>query len=123
MGLRAIARIAVVVGALGSVALMLYGGHRNPSAFLLILFVLWDLSPFVGLTWLQKRSGQWPAGVQSVLHVLMLAVSAVSLAVYINAMFISPPAKLAAPFLVVPFVSWLLILIAIPVALSRSRAQ
>lgn len=47
--LRKVALIAVVAGAAVSVGLILWIGHRNPSRVLLGLFVIWDLSPFVGL--------------------------------------------------------------------------
>ena len=46
---RAAALIVVVAGAGGSVGLMLWVGHRNPSRVLLVLFAMWDLSPFIGL--------------------------------------------------------------------------
>jgi hypothetical protein len=45
--LRAAALAAVLVGAVGSVAFMLYAGRHNPSRLLMTLFTLWVLSPFV----------------------------------------------------------------------------
>lgn len=47
--LRAVALIAVVAGAGGSIGLMLWAGHRNPSRLLIVLFAIWVLSPFVAL--------------------------------------------------------------------------
>src|SRR5258705_10532634 len=47
--LHAVALSAVVVGAMVSVGLMLWVGHRNPSRILLALFVIWVLSPFMAL--------------------------------------------------------------------------
>ncbi len=47
--LRAAALIALLVGAVGSVGLMLREGHRNPSRLLIVLFTFWVLSPFMAL--------------------------------------------------------------------------
>src|SRR2546426_9004798 len=62
--LRAGARIAVVAGAVGSVGLTLRAGRSTPR-LLLVLFVLWVLSPFVALawqTWVASRCRFFPGG-------------------------------------------------------------
>src|SRR5450432_3739404 len=56
--LRAVSLIAVVVGAVGSVGLMLSAGRSTPR-FLLVLFVIWVLSPFVALAWANVVSRRW----------------------------------------------------------------
>jgi len=38
-------------------------------------------------------------------------------------MQISPPVKLAAPFLIVPFVSWLMVLMVVLIAISRRQER
>lgn len=120
--MRAAARIAVVVGALGSVVLMLYAGRRNPSAFLLVLFAIWDLSPFVGLAMANRASRRWPRRLDTMVNVIALVVAAGSLAIYISVVLIAPIPRFARLFLIVPLVSWLLLLI--PVGLSfRSAGQ
>ena len=48
--LHTIALIGVIAGAVGSVGLTLYAGRSTPR-FLLVLFVIWVLSPFVALAW------------------------------------------------------------------------
>jgi len=51
------ALIALLVGAVGSVGLMLRAGHRNPSRLLIVLFTFWVLSPFIALvlaTWFRS---------------------------------------------------------------------
>lgn len=122
-GLRAASRAAVVVAALASVALILYGGRHNRSGLLLILFVLWVLSPFVGLALAHRASLGWPAGARTALQVVMLVVAVASLAIYVNTVLISPPAKLAAPFLIAPLVSWAVLLIVLLIVLFRRRSQ
>jgi len=112
-----------VIAALASVVLILYGGRRNSSGVLLILFVIWVLSPFVGLALANRTSTRWPVGVHTALHTVMLVVAGASLPIYVNAVLISPHAKLAAPFLIVPFVSWLLILMVVLIAFFRRQER
>ena len=52
--------LAVVAGAVGSVGLMLRAGRSTPR-LLLVLFVIWVLSPFVALAWANMVSsvGRW----------------------------------------------------------------
>jgi hypothetical protein len=57
--LRAVALVAVVVGAAGSVALTLRVGRHNPSRLLLVLFTTWVLSPLVALVLANKASNRW----------------------------------------------------------------
>src|ERR1700687_1070241 len=73
--LRAVALIAVVAGALGSVGLMLWVGHRNPSRVLLVLFVIWDLSPFIALVLADIVSKRWPVVTRATLYGVMLILS------------------------------------------------
>jgi hypothetical protein len=126
--LHAVAQIAVVVGAVGSVVLMLWAGHRNRSGILLILFVGWVLSPFVGLALADRASMRWSVPTRATLHGLMLILTLVSLAIYSGVVPRPAGWKPAAVFLIVPLVSWLLMAIALPIAgwvsgrLSRRHA-
>jgi uncharacterized membrane protein YgdD (TMEM256/DUF423 family) len=56
--LRTTALIALLIGAAGSFALMLYAG-RNAPRFLVVLFTIWDLSPFVALALADVLSRRW----------------------------------------------------------------
>ena len=58
--LRAVAMIAVVAGAGGSIGLMLRVGRRNDSRILLALFGIWVLSPFLALVFANVVSMRWP---------------------------------------------------------------
>ena len=112
--LRAVARIAAVVGACGSVGLV-FVGRRNVSLVLLLIFAIWVLAPILALlladlVW--KRGG-------AALYLLMLLVALGSLAVYGTIAFGPPRAKPAAFFLMLPFVWW--VLIGIGSVLSRRR--
>ena len=54
-GLGAASVIALVLGAIGSLVFMLRAGQQTPR-FLLILFTIWVLSPFVALLWANMLS-------------------------------------------------------------------
>ena len=113
--LHAVALIAVVCGAAGSAGLMLWVGRRNPSRILLALFVIWDLSPFVGLVLADIVSKRWSVITRATLHSVMLILTMISLALYADVV-LRPRPQPAFMFLVVPFGSWLLMTTVIPVA-------
>ena len=113
--LRTVALIAAVAGAVGSVGLMLWVGHRNPSRVLLALFVIWDLSPFVALLLADMVSKRWSVITRATLHIVMLVVALSSLALYGDVVW-RPRSQSAFMFLVVPLGSWLLMTIVVPLA-------
>jgi hypothetical protein len=113
--LRAAALVAVVIGAVGSVSLMMRVGHRNPSRLLLALFLIWDVSPFVGLVLAVMVSKRWSVITRATLYGLMLIVTLGSLALY-GDVVLRPRPQPAARFLLVPLGSWLLMTIVIPIA-------
>jgi hypothetical protein len=123
--LRPVARIAVVIGAAGSIALTLRVGQRNASSVLMLLFVIWVLSPFVALALAEKRSQRWLPLTRAALHGVTLIVTVGSLAVYGVIAFGPPRSKPAFMFLVVPFASWLLMTLAVflPAFVSGRRSR
>jgi hypothetical protein len=120
--LRGAALIAVVAGAGGSVGLMLRAGRRTPW-LLLVLFVIWVLSPFVGLAWANMVSKRWSVLTRATLYCVTLVLTLGSLPIYGG--LVLPPAGSARAFVfvVVPPVSWLLIAIAVPMAALISRRR
>ena len=126
--LHAVALTAVVVGALGSVGLMLWVGHRNPSLLLLGLFVIWVLSPFMALLLANMVSKRWSVITRATLYGVMLILTLISLAFYGDIIW-RPRPQPAFMFLVVPFGSWLLMTIVVSIAalissrLSSRRAR
>ena len=83
--LRASALIAVLVGAAGSVGLMLWAGRRNDSRILLLLFALWVLSPFMAFVLANMASRRWSVVSRATLHGVILVFTLVTLAIYGNA--------------------------------------
>jgi uncharacterized membrane protein YhaH (DUF805 family) len=118
--LRAVGLIAVLAGSAGSVGLMLRAGRRTPR-LLLILFVIWVLSPFVALAWANMMSKRWSDLTRAGLFCVTLVVTLGSLAIYGD--LVKPPAGSPAAFVfvAVPPASWLLLAIVLPIATLISR--
>jgi hypothetical protein len=110
------ALIALLVGAVGSVGLMLRAGHRNPSRLLIVLFTFWVLSPFIALVLANVVSKRWSVLTRATLCVEMLVITFGSLAIYGALAFGPLRAKTGFVFLVVPAASWLLIAIVVAIA-------
>jgi len=113
--LRVVALIALGVGAVGSVGLMLGVGHRNPSRVLLVLFAIWDLSPFLALVLADIVSKRWPVLTRATLYAVMVILALGSLAFY-GYVLLRPRPQPAFVFLVVPLGSWLFMTIAVAIA-------
>ena len=122
--LRVLALIAVVAGAGGSVGLMLHAGGRTPR-LLLVLFIIWVLSPFVALAWANLVSKRWSVSTRATLYCVTLVLTLGSLAIYGG--LVLPPAGSARAFVfvAVPPVSCLLLAIVVPLAawISRRRSD
>jgi hypothetical protein len=118
--LRGAALIAVLAGAVGSLGFLLREGRRTPR-FLLLLFVLWVLSPFVALAWANLVSKRWPVLTQATLYSVMLVLTLGSLALYGGVVLGPIKAKPAAVFLLFPLASWLLAALVVTIAALRSR--
>ena len=113
MTLRKAARIALVAGAVGSLALMLRAGRSTPR-LLLAGFVLWILSPFVVLAWATTASGRWSALSRTTLDVVTLLITLASVAGY-------AAVPRVPVFVVVAPASWVLTLVALGIAALASR--
>lgn len=120
------ARIATIVGAVGSVAAMLRVGSRGDATIptlLLVLFTGWILSPFLAMLAADRVSSRWAAPARKTLHRLMLLIPLASLAMY-GYLAMSPPRpKPAAPFLLVPLGSWLMVATLLALARSSSGSR
>ena len=121
--LRAIALMAVAVGAVGSLGLMLREGQRTPR-FLLARFMIWVLAPFVALGWANTVSTRWSVPTRATLLAVTIAIAIGSVAAYAWRNLVAPAGSANAfVFVIVPPVSVLLLPI-VPLAawLSRKRA-
>ncbi len=103
----------VVLSAVVSLALVFWAGRHNGSALLVLLFTLWVASPFAALLLVDRASTGLPVTSGRAVGRLAPLVSMVSALIYIIEVFLVHPAKAAAPFLVVPAVSWAAILLSL----------
>lgn len=120
-GRRAFARLALLAGAAGSLALMLRAAARQRSIVLILLFTGWVLSPFIVLSLANLRAAGWAPRTRRALDAAMIGVSGLCLAVYgYNAAARSMKAGFV--YLVVPAGAWVVIAVTLAaVALARRR--
>ncbi len=120
--LRIMALIAMLVGAIGSLFYMFNAGHKQNSVILIMLFTIWVLSPFVGLLITDKISKRWKVLSRVTLYWLILVITVGSLICY-SCAFGQLGAKPAFKFLVVPLISWLLLVTVILIVGRKSTKK
>ena len=112
--LRSVALVLVVVAAIVSFGLMLHVGQYRLSV-LMLLFAVWDLSPFAGLFVAGIVSKRWRILMRAALYAVMLFVAGESVVVY-GRVVLKRPAQPAFAFLMVPLVSWALLIVVLLIA-------
>jgi hypothetical protein len=117
--MRTVALIALMLGALGSFGLMLRVGHYQLSV-LMLLFTIWDLSPFLALISIDLVSKHWAVFHRTALYVVMLVVAVGSVTIYASVV-LRAPAQPAFAFLVVPLASWVLLILVVLIGHVVSR--
>jgi len=118
--LGVIRRLAVGVGAGASVGLMWATGRRNPSVLLLAMFAVWVLVPYAVMLVVDRRSDSQAASVQLPLTLAAILLAATSIGIY-GFVFVSSPAKAAAPFLILPIAQLLIVAATTFVGRRKSR--
>ena len=113
--LRTAALIALLVGAGGSIGLLLRAGQRTPR-LLLVILIIWVLSPFMALVLADVISKRWPVLTRATLYSATLVVTLGSLAIYGYDALRPRKAQAAFWYVLVPPASWLLILVVVPIA-------
>ena len=120
--LSVISKVATIVSALGSVALLLYMGRRNKSIVLMVLFSIWVLAPFVGSLLLNALIAKRGSAImRTALHVAMLILAIASLALYADTVLRPPLSQPVFRFVLLPIVSCVLIIIVVVTAEVVSR--
>jgi len=116
--LRTIALIVLLFGGLSSVYFVFNAGRNNNSVLLRALFVIWVLSPYIGILIANSISKRWSFHTRKTIYRLMLIITVGSLIVY-SGIFKIPGTKNAFIFLIVPFLSWLFLII--PILIGRTK--
>ncbi|HXO85561.1 MAG TPA: hypothetical protein VN803_08540 [Gemmatimonadales bacterium] len=114
-------RVAIIVGAAGSLALLLYAGRSNTHLLITLGFIVWVLGPFALLALAERRSGSWSPHAQATLRAMTLLIAAASLAIYGYRAAVPPSTTGAFLFVIVPPVTVVLLLIALAIASLMSR--
>ena len=118
---------ATVIGAIASVALLVYVGTRAGSnktqPVVMILIAIWVLSPFVILLAAKSLSKSWSDTTRAALYAMMIVIPVISLIVYVWAATGPLRPKAAAPFVGTPPVSWLLITLVLSFAAFIGRRR
>ena len=118
--MRTVALVVLLLGVVGSFSLVLYNGRNNKSILLIALFVVWVLSPFIGLFITDKVSKSWIYITRKTLYIIMLILTVASLLSYSGVL--SPAGtKTAFVFLVTPLISWVVISIFILITRSKTK--
>jgi len=113
--LRAAALIALLTGAAGSVGLWFHAS-QHPPLLIVVLFVIWVLSPFAALLLADVVSKRWSVLTRAALHSVMLVVTAGSLAIYAYDALRGRKAQAAFWYVLVPPASLLLIAMVVLIA-------
>ena len=100
----------VSAGALVAFALTMQAGHKNKSVLLVLLFVIWVVSPFAALVKLILASKNWTLLGRRILFVLVPVITIGSLIAYLKVMQLQVR-KPAFIFMIIPFFSWICIAI------------
>src|SRR5579862_8328225 len=112
--------ILIWIGALGSVYFVIRAGSHNSSILLRALFVSWVLSPFIACFIASSNFRFLPSLTRKSVYCLIVIVVVGSLIAY-SGVFKTPKTKNAFIFLIVPLLSWLLLIGTIIISKGLSR--
>lgn len=106
---------------MGSVALFIRASQRKgPTPLLIVLFVIWVLSPYVLLVAARLFAKRWPPRSRSWIHLAAVVVAAVSLVAY-GAAALGPSEPKTAVFVLVAPVCWLITAIGVAIGAVSAR--
>ena len=109
----------LVFGAAGSLGFLFMAG-RNSPALVMSMIAAWVISPFVALVLAHAMARRWPAPVRHALYSVMLAVTVLAVGLYWND-YVRPHTPRAAPFVLVPGVSWVAMTVVLSLTWLISR--
>ena len=119
-GLRSVALIVLVFGAVGSIGL-LRRAQQHPPPIVVVGFIVWVLAPFVLLGIANLFWTRWGRTLRMTLFVLTLFVAAASLAVYVDDSFAHRTTKPAFVYVAVPPILVGVSVIALAIAARREK--
>lgn len=102
---------------------MLYAGRHNASRFLLVIFTIWVLAPFMAAALANATSTRWSSTTRAALHAVMLVLALGSLVVYAHDAVRPRVAQAAFVYVMVPLASWIILVTVVPLAALVSRRR
>jgi uncharacterized membrane protein YsdA (DUF1294 family) len=120
--LRFTALIALVIGAVGSLGLWIRAA-KHPPPLLIVLLVVWILSPFVVLGIGHLMARRWAPSTQAALYWVTLLVTVASIAIYADDAVAHRTAHPAFVYVAVPPASWLASVVAVGVGAWIARRK
>lgn len=121
-GLRSVALIVLVFGAIGSIGL-LRRAQQHPPPIVVAGFIVWVLAPFVLLGIANILSARWRRTLRVTLFAVTMFVAAASLAIYIDDSFAHRTAKPAFVYVAFPPVAVLLSVVVIGAAALAAKKR
>jgi hypothetical protein len=109
--MRIIILSALLLGAAASLLFMFNASRNQSSVVLELLFTFWVLSPFIGLLVVNRISKRWSARSRVTFYWMTIMLIAASLVIY-SGIFNPAGTKAGFIFLIVPFMSWVILGIA-----------
>ena len=126
-GVRTAGLAAMIVGAIVSVAMLVHVGNRIESnkaqPVVMVLIAIWVLSPYVLLVAGSGLSRNWSELSRATLYWMMNVVAAISLVVYVPFAIGPIGPKPAAPFVGIPPLQWILIVVSLLIAARVGRRR
>jgi predicted Na+-dependent transporter len=121
-GWRFTALIALVIGAAGSLGLWIHAA-QHPPPLIIVLFVVWVLSPFVVLGIGHVMAKRWTPSTQRALYWVTLLVAVASIVIYADNAGGHRTAHPAFVYVAVPPASWLVSAVAIGIGAWIARRK
>lgn len=118
--LRTAALIANVGGAIGAIGFWIHA-TQHPPLLIIVLFVVWVLSPFALLGVAHARARGWTVEMQKALYYAALFVALGTLAIYTDDALHHRAAHRAFVYVLVPPVSWVVTVAAVSIGALRGR--
>ena len=119
---RVAALITVLVGGAGSVAAVVIASQgRDLGALVVLIFSIWVFAPFAGLVFADRLAKRWSVTTRTTPHRLMLVLALGSLTIYVVDTVRNAGGLDAFVFVVVPLVSWVLIVMVLVIAAFFGR--
>ena len=121
-GMRFTALTALVIGAAGSFGLWIHAA-QHPPPLIIVLFIVWVLSPFVVLGMGHVVAKRWAPSTRAALYWVTLLVSVASIVIYADDAFAHRTVHPAFVYVAVPPASWLASAVALGIGAWIARRK